>query len=123
MGERSLWIAKDSDAYGVQTVTADLDDLRAWLPEVPAPRRQPATLQRRLLEPEIPVSGALLPSSGCYLDYPISLPLYWEKVLPSPRMGKKALKCEKGPLCFSTPREQQIKNKNWKKGGGCATAT
>jgi len=37
---RSLWIAKDSDVNGVQTVTADLDDLRSWLPEVPAPRRE-----------------------------------------------------------------------------------
>jgi hypothetical protein len=37
---RSVWMAKDSDHDGVQTVTADLPDLDTWMPEVPVPRRQ-----------------------------------------------------------------------------------
>jgi len=39
---RELWIAKDSDNEGVQTVTADLPDLERWLPEIPVPRRSGA---------------------------------------------------------------------------------
>jgi hypothetical protein len=35
---QSYWIAKDSDRDGVQTVTAGLPDLEAWLPEIPVPR-------------------------------------------------------------------------------------
>ncbi len=33
-----LWVAKDSDWDGVQTVSVDVPDLATWLPEVPAPR-------------------------------------------------------------------------------------
>ena len=36
---RDIWIAKDSDNDGVQTVTADLQPIEEWLPEVPVPRR------------------------------------------------------------------------------------
>lgn len=38
VGDRELWIAKDSDQHGVQTVTADLEDIASWLPEIPVPR-------------------------------------------------------------------------------------
>ncbi len=38
VGDRELWIAKDSDRDGLQTVTADLDDIASWLPEIPVPR-------------------------------------------------------------------------------------
>lgn len=40
--DRSLWVAKDSDAEGVQTITADLEDIEGWLPEIPVPRRRGA---------------------------------------------------------------------------------
>ncbi|MFN7144123.1 MAG: hypothetical protein ACK4YP_10125 [Myxococcota bacterium] len=33
-----LWLAKDADAAGNQGIVADLPDIEAWLPEVPAPR-------------------------------------------------------------------------------------
>lgn len=39
---RELWIAKDSDMNGVQTVTADVADITSWLPEIPVPRRSGA---------------------------------------------------------------------------------
>jgi len=35
---REIWIAKDSDATGLQTITAALDDIETWIPEVPVPR-------------------------------------------------------------------------------------
>lgn len=35
---RESWLAKDSDAQGIQTVTADLPDIEQWFPEVPVPR-------------------------------------------------------------------------------------
>lgn len=35
---RSLWIAKDADTAFVQTITSDVPDIRAWLPEIPVPR-------------------------------------------------------------------------------------
>ena len=38
IGGREAWLAKDSDAHGVQTVTADLTDIEQWFPEVPVPR-------------------------------------------------------------------------------------
>lgn len=34
----SFWVAKDADAQGRQTITADLPDLAGWVPEIPAPR-------------------------------------------------------------------------------------
>lgn len=37
---RSFWIAKDSDPSGVQTVTADLEAIESWLPEIPVLRRR-----------------------------------------------------------------------------------
>lgn len=40
VGDRRLWVAKDSDADGVQTITADLEDVERWLPEIPVPRRR-----------------------------------------------------------------------------------
>ncbi len=40
VGERELWLAKDSDADGTQTITADLDEIETWIPEVPVPRRR-----------------------------------------------------------------------------------
>lgn len=39
IGDREEWLAKDSDAQGLQTVTADLPDIEQWFPEVPVPRR------------------------------------------------------------------------------------
>ena len=33
-----IWLAKDADAAGNQGIVADLPDIEAWLPEVPAPR-------------------------------------------------------------------------------------
>jgi hypothetical protein len=38
--DTAVWMAKDSDQDGVQTVTADLPDLATWMPEVPVPRRE-----------------------------------------------------------------------------------
>ena len=35
---REIWLAKDSDAKGLQTITAPLDDIETWIPEVPVPR-------------------------------------------------------------------------------------
>lgn len=34
----SVWIAKDSDMAGQQTIVSDLPNLKSWLPEIPAPR-------------------------------------------------------------------------------------
>ncbi len=43
-----IWVAKDSDWEGRQTVTVDVPDLATWLPEVPAPRRvSPVTVDDR----------------------------------------------------------------------------
>ncbi len=36
--EGSLWLAKDADARGNQSIVADLPDIASWIPEVPAPR-------------------------------------------------------------------------------------
>ena len=38
LGERSLWLAQDTDRSGAQTIVADLPDISAWLPEIPVPR-------------------------------------------------------------------------------------
>lgn len=38
----SVWIAKDADRDKVQTITAPLEHIETWLPEIPAPRRQGA---------------------------------------------------------------------------------
>lgn len=38
--EGPLWLAKDSRPDGVQTITADLEDIDSWLPEAAVPRRQ-----------------------------------------------------------------------------------
>jgi hypothetical protein len=38
LGDRSLWIAQDTDRSGAQTIVADLADIEAWVPEVPVPR-------------------------------------------------------------------------------------
>lgn len=35
-----LWIAKDTDPSGVQTIVADLPDIEQWIPEIPAPRQR-----------------------------------------------------------------------------------
>lgn len=35
---RSLWIAKDAGTDFVQTITSDVPDIRAWVPEIPVPR-------------------------------------------------------------------------------------
>jgi len=35
---QSIWIAKDSDQDGVQTIVADVPNLNTWMPEIPAPR-------------------------------------------------------------------------------------
>ncbi len=41
-----LWIAKDSDHDGRQTIVADVDDIQHWLAEIPAPRiSQPMTVR------------------------------------------------------------------------------
>lgn len=37
---RSIWIAKDSNHKGEQTIVADVPKLSNWLPEIPAPRIQ-----------------------------------------------------------------------------------
>jgi hypothetical protein len=34
----SVWIAKDSNMDGQQTIVSDLPNLKSWLPEIPAPR-------------------------------------------------------------------------------------
>lgn len=34
----SVWVAKDADRNGVQTITSSLPDLQGWLPEVPVRR-------------------------------------------------------------------------------------
>ena len=34
----SVWVAKDSNSQGKQTIVSDLPDLHTWLPEIPAPR-------------------------------------------------------------------------------------
>ncbi len=39
---RSVWLAKDAGIDREQTITADLDDLASWVPEVPVRRRQRA---------------------------------------------------------------------------------
>ena len=36
--DRSIWIAKDSDLSGRQTIVSDVPHLMSWLPEIPAPR-------------------------------------------------------------------------------------
>jgi hypothetical protein len=36
--DRSLWLIKDADVDGDQSVVADLDDIQSWLPEIPVPR-------------------------------------------------------------------------------------
>ena len=36
--DRSVWIAKDSDLSGRQTIVSDVEGLPQWLPEIPAPR-------------------------------------------------------------------------------------
>ena len=38
IGDTPIWIAKDSDANGIQTVNANLANLDEWVPEVPIPR-------------------------------------------------------------------------------------
>ncbi len=39
---RSVWLAKDAGVDREQTITADLDDLASWVPEVPVRRRRGA---------------------------------------------------------------------------------
>jgi hypothetical protein len=38
LGDRSLWLAQDTDRSGAQTIVADLADISAWVPEIPVPR-------------------------------------------------------------------------------------
>lgn len=38
VGERELWMIKDADGQGVQTVSADLPQITQWFPEIPVPR-------------------------------------------------------------------------------------
>jgi len=40
LGDREVWLAKDSDNDGVQTISVDLEEPGAWLPEIPVPRRR-----------------------------------------------------------------------------------
>jgi len=35
---REIWLAKDSDAEGLQTISAPLEEIETWIPEVPVPR-------------------------------------------------------------------------------------
>jgi len=43
---RPVWLINESDKAGVQTVTADLPDIRGWYPEIPVPRhRSPVEVQ------------------------------------------------------------------------------
>lgn len=57
IGERVVWIAKDSDSRGVQTVTADLPNLESWLPEIPVPRMQgPVSVDDRSSERALDVT-------------------------------------------------------------------
>ena len=39
VGDQVLWLVNQSDKAGVQTVTADLSDIRTWYPEIPVPRQ------------------------------------------------------------------------------------
>jgi hypothetical protein len=39
LGDRPpLWVTKDTDQLGIQTIRADLPDIGSWLPEIPVPR-------------------------------------------------------------------------------------
>lgn len=37
-GDRNVWMVKDADGHGIQTVNADLPDITQWFPEIPVPR-------------------------------------------------------------------------------------
>jgi hypothetical protein len=37
---RSIWIAKDANRAGAQTIVADIEDIDSWMPEIPVPRIQ-----------------------------------------------------------------------------------
>ena len=36
--DRSLWLLKDADVNGDQSVVADMENIESWLPEIPVPR-------------------------------------------------------------------------------------
>jgi len=57
LGDRTVWMAKDSDPEGVQIVTAPVADLHRWLPEVPIPRRSgPVVVEDRSTPGELDVT-------------------------------------------------------------------
>ena len=39
-GGEALWLAKHADHRGLQSISADLEDLEGWLPEVPLSRHR-----------------------------------------------------------------------------------
>lgn len=52
----SVWIAKDSDHQGRQTIVADLPNLASWMPEIPAPRfERPVLVDDRSEGPNVDV--------------------------------------------------------------------
>lgn len=59
VGGRTVWMAKDSDPEGVQTVTASVAHLERWLPEVPVPRRSaPVIVEEQTTQDELDVTLA-----------------------------------------------------------------
>ncbi len=67
--DRSIWIAKDSDHSGRQTIVADVPDLITWLPEIPAPRIEaPLTVHDASDGAHIDVSIAYTNPKGQYTE-------------------------------------------------------
>lgn len=62
--QRSVWIAKDSDRSGKQTIVSDVENLPSWMPEIPAPRlERTLTVDDRTKDEEVNVSLSYLNSS------------------------------------------------------------
>ncbi len=57
VGDRMVWIAKDSDREGIQTATADIADIEGWLPDIPIPRHdRPMTVEDRSTDERLDVT-------------------------------------------------------------------
>lgn len=84
--EGPLWMAKDADVEGRQTITADIPDIANWVPEVPAPRvRAPLTVEDRSTAERVLVRLAYRNPGGQQVE------LDWDGPLPTrpsrPRNG------------------------------------
>jgi len=67
--DRSVWIAKDSDINGRQTIVSDVSDLERWLPEIPAPRIQaPMTVRDESDGVRVDVSISYTNKKGQYTE-------------------------------------------------------